>query len=248
MTLLSFLIQLFLVSRIFDRLGIEKALYILPILMLINYCTIALIPILMVARTALILENSVYYSLQTTIRHALFLPVNREEKYVGKHTIDTFLFRVGDVFSGGVVYISSAIIGVGVVGFVVLNIFLAGLLLILSRAIGRDHKAAATECLQNQAPVLNSPLQDLRIPAGEVFRIQLKADTFVDSDIGDALRYQAYARYSDRLPSWIKFDGLGRRFVFNPPASASGSLQIRVVARDFEGLEAESSFTLVWGD
>ncbi len=245
-TSLSFLIQLFLVSRIFDRLGIEGALYILPILMIINYSIIALVPILVVARTALIAENSVYYSLQSTIRHALFLPVSREEKYVGKHTIDTFLFRVGDVFSGGFVYVTSALVGLGVVGFVAINIALAGTLLALSRAIGRNHEAAAANCLSNRAPVLNAPLQDLSIRAGEPFRLQLKYDTFVDADVGDALRYQAYATYSDRLPAWIKFDGLHRRFLFNPPAAASGSLQIRVVARDFDGLEAESSFTLDW--
>jgi AAA family ATP:ADP antiporter len=205
------------------------------------------VPILVVARTALIAENSVYYSLQNTIRHALFLPVNREEKYVGKHTIDTFLFRVGDVFSGGFVYVTSVLVGLGVVGFVAINIALAGALLGLSKAIGRNHKAAATNCLRNRAPVLNAPLEDVFIPAGELFRLQLKHDTFVDADVGDALRYQAYATYSDRLPAWIKFDGLHRRFLFNPPAAASGSLQIRVVARDFDGLEAESCFTLVWG-
>jgi AAA family ATP:ADP antiporter len=131
-TTVSFLIQLFLVSRIFNRLGIEGALYILPILMIINYCLIALVPILAVARTALIAENSVYYSLQITIRHALFLPVSREEKYVGKHTIDTFLFRVGDVFSGALVYVGSTVLGFGIVGFVSINIVLAAMLLAVS--------------------------------------------------------------------------------------------------------------------
>jgi len=246
-TLLSFLIQLFLVSRIFNRVGIEGALYILPILMLVNYSLIALLPIMVVARTAMIAENSVYYSLQTTTRHALFLPVNRQEKYVGKHTIDTFLFRLGDVFSGGFVYVASALVGLTIVGFVVINIALAGALLYLSRAIGRGHKAAASANMSNRPPVLSVPMKDLSIPTGELSRLALDPNTFEDPDVGDALSYQAYRFYAKRLPSWIKFDALNRRFEFTPPRDARGSLRIRVVAKDFDGLEAESSFVLSWG-
>jgi AAA family ATP:ADP antiporter len=246
--LLSFLIQLFLVSRIYERMGIEKALYILPVLMLLNYGLIALFPVMLVARTALIAENSIYYSLQTTTRHALFLPVSRKEKYIGKHTIDTFFFRLGDVFSGGFVYIASAVLGLGIVGFVLINIALAALLLRISHTIGRSHTTVATAALSNEPPVLQLPLRDLFIPAGQHSHLQLDAGTFVDTDIGDAMKYHAHIFYSGRLPAWIKFDGLNRRFEFRPPRTASGSLRIRVVARDFEGLEAEECFTLSWGE
>jgi AAA family ATP:ADP antiporter len=247
-TSLSFLIQLFLVSRIYDRIGIEKALYILPVLMLLNYGLIALFPILLVARFALIAENSVYYSLQTTTRHALFLPVSRKEKYIGKHTIDTFFFRLGDVFSGGFVYIASALVGLGIVGFVLINIALALVLLRASMSIGSEHKAAAAATLSNKPPVLSLPLKDVLIPSGKRSHLQLHADTFVDTDIGDALKYQAHIFYASRLPTWIKFDALHRRFDFYPPRNANGRLRIRVVARDFEGLEAEECFTLTWGE
>jgi AAA family ATP:ADP antiporter len=245
--LLSVLIQLFLVSRIYDRLGIERALYILPVLMLLNYGLIAVFPVLLVARLVLIAENSVYYSLQSTTRHALFLPVSRKEKYIGKHTIDTFFFRLGDVLSGGFVYIASAVLGLGIVGFVLVNIVLAGLLLRISMAIGRGHRVAAQDTLANRPPVLRLPLRDVRIPAGQRSRLQLDADTFIDTDVGDALRYQAYRFYSERLPAWIKFDALNRHFEFHPPRGRDGSLRIRVVARDFDGLEAEECFTLTWG-
>ena len=245
--LLSFLIQLFLVSKIYDRMGIEKALYILPVLMLLNYGLIALFPILLVARSALIAENSIYYSLQTTTRHALFLPVSRKEKYIGKHTIDTFFFRLGDVLSGGFIYIASALLGFGIVGFVLINIVLAALLLRVSHAIGRGHTTVATAVLSNEPPSLHLPLNDLYIRAGQRSQLQLDANTFVDADIGDALKYQAHLFYAKRLPEWIKFDGLNRRFEFYPPNDTSGSLQVRVVARDFEGLEAEECFTLSWG-
>ena len=139
-------------------------------------------------------------------------------------------------------------LSLGIVGFVLINIVLAGILLRVSSAIGRGHTAVATANLSNKPPVLGLPLQDLRVPAGQASQLQLDADTFVDTDIGDALKYQAYLFYSARLPAWIKFDGLNRQFEFHPPGNASGSLRIRVVARDFDGLEAEESFTLSWGD
>ncbi|MEP4484066.1 MAG: Npt1/Npt2 family nucleotide transporter [Halioglobus sp.] len=241
-TLLGFLIQLFLVAKIYDRIGIAGALHILPILMIINYSVIAVLPILAVIRTAMIMENSINYSLQTTTRHALFLPVSREEKYVGKHTIDTFFFRVGDVLSGSFVYLASIVIGLSIVGFVMTNIALACVLLLVSRAIGRHHTQCVSENLGNMPPVVQAPLEDLQIPAGQMSFLELDADTFVDPDVGDALKYHAFAIHSSRLPGWVKFDSLHRRFAFDPPADEQGSLRIRVVARDFDGLEAEVNF------
>ena len=245
---LSFLIQLLLVSYIFNRIGIEGALLVLPVLMLANYSLMVFLPIMAVVRSTLALENSVYYSLQTTARHSLFLPVSREEKYIGKHTIDTFFVRVGDVLSGSFVYIASTMIGLGIVGFMLINIALAAILLYLSLALGRQHRGAANHYLSNTPPVLATPLHDASIKAGVQSRLQLNPDAFVDTDVGDALSYRAYAFYSGRLPPWIAFDSLQRCLVCTPPIAASGSLRIRVVARDFDGLEAESSFILTWGD
>jgi len=246
-TSISFLIQLFLVHRIFERIGIRGALHVLPLIMIASYSLIALLPILLVARTTMVIENSVNYSLQITTRHALFLPVVREEKYVGKHTIDTFFFRVGDVLSGSFVYLASSIVGLGIVGFVVLNIALASVLLWLSRTIGTRHDNSAREVMANMPPVVGAALDDVSIPAGQLSQMQLAADTFIDPDVGDALRYEAFTGHSDRLPAWIKFDPLSRNFRFNPPASCKGEVRIRVVARDYEGLEAELSFKLSYG-
>ena len=42
----------------------------------------------------------------------------------------------------------------------------------------------------------------------------------------------------------VRFDALNRRFRLQPPAGSSGTLEIRVVARDFDGLEAEMDFEI----
>ena len=54
---------------------------------------------LAVVRIGKILENSTDYSIQNTIRQALFLPTSREAKYKAKAAIDTFCTRLGDVLS-----------------------------------------------------------------------------------------------------------------------------------------------------
>jgi hypothetical protein len=46
-----------------------------------------------------VLENSTDYSIQNTLRQALFLPTTREAKYKAKAAIDTFFTRAGDVVS-----------------------------------------------------------------------------------------------------------------------------------------------------
>ncbi len=138
-------------------------------------------------------------------------------------------------------------IGLGIISFVTVNILLALVLLFLSRAIGFHHRNICAENQANMPPVVQKPLDDIVIPAGQLTRLVLDVDTFVDPDEGDALKYLAYATHMDRLPPWIKFDGLKRQFQFQPPAASQGDLSIRVVAKDFDGLEAEVSFTVSYG-
>lgn len=247
-TTLGFLIQLFLVARIYDRIGITGAIFILPLVLVANYSLLWVLPLLAIARATMVVENSLSYSLQSTTRHALFLPVTREEKYVAKNTIDTFFFRVGDVLSGGFIYLLAALMGLGIVSFIKANVLFALLMLLVVWAISRRHRGVVRENLKNAPPVLNSPLQDLAIPAGEISWLQLRADTFIDPDAGDALRYEALGHAGARLPGWVRFDALNRKFQFNPPAASRGSVQIRVVARDYDGLHAEASFTVEYGE
>ena len=62
-----------------------------------------LLPALLVLKIGKTLENATDYSLQNTLRQALFLPTTREAKYKAKAAIDTFFMRTGDVLQAGVV-------------------------------------------------------------------------------------------------------------------------------------------------
>jgi hypothetical protein len=56
-----------------------------------------------VVRVGKILENSTDYSIQNTLRQALFLPTTREAQYKANAAIDTFFKHGGDVVSAGFV-------------------------------------------------------------------------------------------------------------------------------------------------
>ena len=101
------LLQLFVASRALRRLGVIRVLYILPAIALIGYTTLATVPLLLAVTVAKTAENSVDYSLQSTARQALYLVTTREEKFVAKTFIDTFVVRFGDVSAAGMIALAA---------------------------------------------------------------------------------------------------------------------------------------------
>ncbi len=137
--LLGFLLQTFVVSRLFRFLGVQGSLYILPLIALGSYLTLAIAPYLIIVRIAKTLENATDYSLQNTIRQALFLPTSREAKYKAKAAIDTFFMRFGDVLQAGIVALGSYL-GFTFTAYAALNIlFTLGWLYIVAQ-LAREHR------------------------------------------------------------------------------------------------------------
>jgi AAA family ATP:ADP antiporter len=136
---LAFLLQAFAVSRIFKYVGVRGALFILPLVALGGYATIALIPLFSIVRWTKVLENSTDYSIQNTTRHALFLPTSRQAKYTAKQAIDSFFVRAGDLLQAVVVFIGVRM-ALGVRSFAVVNLVLIGVWLLLAVGIAREHR------------------------------------------------------------------------------------------------------------
>ena len=101
--LITFLTQTFLTARIIKWVGVSGALFILPVIALGGYSAMLLFPLLGIVRVAKIAENSTDYSLQNTLRQALYLPASRDAKYKAKAAIDTFVVRFGDMCQAGLV-------------------------------------------------------------------------------------------------------------------------------------------------
>jgi AAA family ATP:ADP antiporter len=148
--LLGFLIQAFLVSRVFKWIGIRGALFILPIIALGSYSMIALLPILAMVRVAKVVENSTDYSIQNTARHALFLPTSREAKYNAKQAIDAFFWRLGDLLQAGIVF-TGVSLGLNVRAYAAINLVLVAGWLAIVVALAAEHKTLVSTDLNTEA-------------------------------------------------------------------------------------------------
>lgn len=155
--LAALLIQLFLVSRIIKYVGIRWAVLILPLISLGAYSLIAFYPVLGYVRWAKTAENSTDYSLNNTVRHALFLPTTREEKYKAKQATDTFFWRAGDVLSALVVFVGAQLVW-NTASFARFNVVLVLLWLGVSFEIGRRYQRRVEAGEAPEAPELAEPV------------------------------------------------------------------------------------------
>lgn len=137
--LLGFLLQALAVSRLLPLLGVRRALYILPSISLLTYSTIGLVPLLGLVRWGKTLENATDYSLQNTVRQALFLPTSREAKYKAKAAIDTFFMRFGDVLHAGIVRLGSQF-HLAFSGFAWVNVGLTLFWIFAVTRLSREHR------------------------------------------------------------------------------------------------------------
>jgi len=118
------LIQGLLVSRIVKYLGFAGALLALPVIALGSYATVAAGATLALVRFVKTAENAADYSIMNTARQMIWLPTSREEKYKAKQAADTFIVRIGDLASAGLVLLGSAVLEFGPQEFAASNVVL----------------------------------------------------------------------------------------------------------------------------
>jgi AAA family ATP:ADP antiporter len=138
--LLGLLFQLFLVSRIIKFFGMRVGLVILPIIAFAGYTVIALVPLLAVIRWSKVGENATDYSLQNTVRHILFLPTTREEKYKAKVAIDSIFQRLGDVLSALLVFLGVTYFSFAISQFALVNLCIVIIWLVLAIRVGMEYR------------------------------------------------------------------------------------------------------------
>lgn len=123
--LVGFLLQMFVVSRVFKYLGVGKALFIHPLVALSGYGLFLTGPSLSLMTAVKVADNSLDYSLGNTTKQALWLPTSREAKYKAKQAVDSFFVRAGDVISAGIVFTSERL-ALAVPVFAGITLVLAG--------------------------------------------------------------------------------------------------------------------------
>lgn len=142
---LSMVIQFFLVSRIFKYLGIGGALFVMPSISLISYGVFAFAPVLAFIRLTKIAENATDYSLQNTVRRALFLPTSREAKYKALQAVETFFWRAGDMLSGVLTFVLIQWLALSVRSFALVNLAIVLVWLAFAATLARENRRLTAE-------------------------------------------------------------------------------------------------------
>ena len=133
------LTQLLLVSRLIRYAGVRRSLFVLPCISLTSYSVMAFAPVLALVRVMKVAENSTDYSLQNTIRQALWLPTARAAKYKAKAAVDTFCTRMGDVLAAGLVFAVSSV-GARLQAICGISVLLALFWLWVASRIAKEHR------------------------------------------------------------------------------------------------------------
>jgi AAA family ATP:ADP antiporter len=138
-TLVGFLIQLLLVSKIIERAGLSRALLLSPVAFAVGYMMVGIVPAFLLLQSVLIVQRSFDYSLLNTTRNALLLPMGREAKYQAKTAIDTFFYRAGDLLASGSIFVGVRVFDDARAQFVWLIFVLSLTMTAVAWLVGREY-------------------------------------------------------------------------------------------------------------
>jgi Ca2+-binding RTX toxin-like protein len=96
----------------------------------------------------------------------------------------------------------------------------------------------------NDAPVVSQPVANQNATQDQAWTLTVPTATFTDVDVGDTLVYSATLANGAALPSWLAFNAATRTFSGTPRNSDVGSLNLRVIATDIAGANANTTFAL----
>ena len=141
--LVGFLLQMFVVSRVFKFLGVGRALFIHPTVAMIGYLLLLRAPSLQLMGVVKVADNSLDYSLGNTVKQALWLPTSREAKYKAKQAVDSFFVRAGDVIQAAIVFTGERL-ALAVPAFAAINVVLVGAWLAIAAMLNASRESQET--------------------------------------------------------------------------------------------------------
>jgi AAA family ATP:ADP antiporter len=142
---IALLLQSLVASRLLKYGGFGAAIMVLPVIALLSYSIMALVPILLIVKIMKIAENSTDYSINNTARHVLWLPADSATKYHGKPAIDTLYVRMGDGFAALTVLIGVQVLVLTTQQFFIFNIFLVFIWIFFARLLIKERAKLVEE-------------------------------------------------------------------------------------------------------
>jgi AAA family ATP:ADP antiporter len=120
----ALVLQALVASRLLKYGGFGVILLMLPVIALLSYAAMALVPILIVIKMMKVAENSTDYSINNTARNVLWLPTTTEMTFKCKPAIDTIFVRMGDGLAAATIWFGSNIVILSNQAFFTFNVVL----------------------------------------------------------------------------------------------------------------------------
>ncbi len=128
--------QLFLTGRIIKWLGVAVTLALLPLLSMVGFAGLGLVPTAGLVALFQVLRRAGNFAVARPTRETLYTVLSREDKYKAKNFIDTFVYRGGDQI-GAWSYAGMGALGLTMVGIAFTAIPIAGVWLMVALWLGR---------------------------------------------------------------------------------------------------------------
>jgi len=144
--ILTIVVQVFLTGRLLKWLGVGLTLAVLPLINIIGFTTMGMLPIISLLAVFQTLRRAGDYAVARPSREVLFTVLRREDKYKAKNFIDTFVYRAGDQI-GAWSYPLLIWLGLGFTGISFVAAPLAAIWCALSLWLGRRQVAMARTSL-----------------------------------------------------------------------------------------------------
>ena len=141
--IVALILQAFVASRLLKYGGFATIALMLPVIALMSYSIMALLPVLAIVKVMKIAENATDYSINNTARHVLWLPVSSAMKFRGKPAIDTLYVRLGDGLAAITVLIGIHAFALSTQSFFVFNVSLVVCWLAATVLLIREHQKAS---------------------------------------------------------------------------------------------------------
>ncbi len=146
--IVALLLQSLVASRLLKFGGFAAIAMLLPVIAMISYSVMALLPILAVVKMLKIAENASDYSINNTARNVLWLPVSSEMKFQAKPAIDTLYVRIGDGLAAFTVLIGVQMLALTTRQFFIFNVALVVFWLGFTVMLIREYRKA---CRKNES-------------------------------------------------------------------------------------------------
>jgi AAA family ATP:ADP antiporter len=139
----ALLLQAFVASRLLNYGGFALIVFMYPVLALVSYSMMALVPVLAVVRVMKIAENATDYSINNTARSVVWLPVAAPLKFKCKPAIDSLFARIGDGMAALTVLVGVHVLQLSTAKFFAFTVALIVVWLVFTRVIVREHRLLA---------------------------------------------------------------------------------------------------------